>query len=194
MLSRRASNLIFYGILAAILLVVVISRFVIVGSMSNKIDETVISNRSLQAKISSLETAVQDNKDTASDHLFELYDKVPEMYNQEELVYYTVAQLELIGITDEFEVLRTVNIDEEVEFSQFGAFFETQNEFKVVEVSVYFNTLDLAVVDEFIDRLYSSEQIFVVSEIEYYNYTSGSYVGVNINFLSFYKYVEEDVE
>ena len=191
MLSRRTSNLIFYGILVAILLVVVVSRIIIVGSMSKKIDETVISNRSLQTRITKLETDVQDNKDTASDHLFELYDKVPEMYNQEELVYYTVAQLELIGITDEFEVLRTVNVDEEIEISQFGAFFGTDDEFKVVEVSVYFNTLDLGVVDEFIDRMYSSEQIFVVSEIEYYNYTSGSYVGVNVSFLAFYKYVEE---
>ena len=191
MLSRRTSNLIFYGVLIAILIVVVVSRFIIVGSMSNRIDETVASNRLLQNTIGNLELAVQDNKDTASDHLFELYDKVPEVYNQEELIYYTVAQLELIGITDQFEVLRTVNVDDELEFSQFGAFYETDDEFKVVEVSVYFNTLDLGVVDQFIDRLYSSEQIFVVNEIEYFNYTSGAEVGVTINFLAFYKYVEE---
>lgn len=191
MLSRKTSNMIFYAVLVAIVLVVVISRFIIIGSINNKIDETIASNRSLQNQIESLEIAVQENKDTASDHLYELYDKVPEVYNQEELVYYTVAQLELIGVTDDFEILRTINVNEEIEFSQFGSFYGTQDEFKVVEVSVYFNTLDLAVVDQFIDRLYSSEQIFVVNDIEYYNYTSGSFVGVTVNYLAFYKYVEE---
>lgn len=191
MLSRRTSNMIFYGILIAILLVVVVARFVLVGAMNTKIADTKLSNRSLQNQIESKEQAVQNNKDIASDHLYELYDKVPEIYNKDELIYYTTAQLELLGIMEEFDVPRRVDIDEEVEFTSLSAFSDIQNEFKIVEVNVYFETSDLLIVDEFIDRLYSSEQIFVVNDIEYYNFTGFSDVGVNINFLAFYKYIDE---
>jgi outer membrane murein-binding lipoprotein Lpp len=187
MLSRRTSNLIFYAVILAITLVVAVTRLLIVGAINNKIDDTVISNRTLQARIETLEQAVQEHKDTASDHLYQLYDKVPQEFNQEELGYYTEAQLELIGITDDFDVRRTVNISDEVEISHTSSFSGLEEQFKIVEVYVYFETQDLLVVDDFIDKLYSSEQIFVVSEIEFSNYTSGQNVGVNITFLAFYE-------
>lgn len=192
MLSRRTSNLIFYGILLAILLVVVVARLVIVGSMNRKIDETDMSITSLQSRIENLEEAVQENKDTASDHLYELYDNVPEVFHQEELVYYTVAQLELLGITDEFDVKRTVNVNEEVEFTTLSSFYEIQEDFKVVEVYVHFEVIpdDIGLVDDFIDELYSSEQIFVVSEIQYQNQSISQLIGVDLKFLAFYKLEE----
>jgi len=187
MLSRRTSNLIFYAIILAITLVVAVTRLLIVGAINNKIDDTVISNRRLQSRIETLEQAVQDNKDTASDHLYQLYDKVPQEFNQEELGYYTEAQLELIGITDDFDVSRTINIIDDVVFDYTSSFYGLEEEFKIVEVFVYFETTDLSLVDQFIDQLYSSEQIFVVSAIEFSNYTSGQNVGVNITFLAFYE-------
>ena len=201
MLSRRTSNMIFYAVMVAILLVVVVARLIIVGSMNRKIDETTVSNRSLQAKIESLELAVQENKGIASDHLYELYDKVPETFDPVLLEYYIDAQLELLGISiDNFDQRYSgLQYNEEVDFSNLSAFDGIDEEFKVVENYVHFEVLpdeltgevDLTVVDDFIDALYSSEQIFVVSEIEFSDYTSGAIVGVDIYFLAFYKLVEE---
>lgn len=190
MLSRRTSNMIFYSVLLGITLVVVVARLILIGNLNNKIDDTTVSNRSLQSRISTLELNVQNYKEYTSDHLYELFDKVPEIYDQDALSYYTEAQLELIGITEDFEVNRVVDIDDEILFQPNSTFEQMQNDFKIVEVYVYFETAELDVVDQFIDRLYSSEQVFVVSEIEFSNFNSGSEVGVNVTFLAFYQLEE----
>jgi hypothetical protein len=187
MLSRKTSNAIFYAILAAIFLLVLLIRFTSLGALNSRIANVSASNIELQAEIEELEIIVQENKDVASDHLYDLYDRVPETYNEDELSNFTEAQLDLLGINDDPETYRNVDIEEDISFPTGSVFAETTSHFKVVEVEVYFNTTSVAVVDQLIDLLYASEQVFIVNSIEYYSPDTEASIGVTINFLAFYK-------
>ena len=187
MLNRKTSNYIFYGTLIAILLAVLVIRTVSLANINGNIEDVTVSNRQVQAQIDDLKDVVQENKDVQIDQLYELYDKVPNFYSQTELTYFTIAQLEQVGITEEGDTLRTVTVDDSVTFPVDSSFAELQQDFKVVEVEVYFNTISVDVVDEFIDLLYQSDQIFIVNSIEYYSPDGENFIGVNVNFLAFYE-------
>lgn len=191
MLNRKTSNYIFYGTLILILAITLIIRTVVIGSLNSNVDSVTLKIRQTQAQIDNLKDTVQENKDVQVNHLYELYGKVPNLYNLEALVNYTYAQLEVVGVTDDNEILRNVSPNDQVTFDVDSEFYDIQKDFKVVEVQVYFNTLTIDLVDQFIDRLYESEQVFIVNSIEYYSPDGTNYIGVTVKFLAFYDVEEE---
>ena len=193
MLSRKTSNALFYGTLIIILAVVLLIRFVTLGTLNAKIDDVTNSNRNLQTQIEELEELVQENKDTQTDHLYELYRSVPPIYDEVDLENYTYAQLDLVGISDEEITLRDADAYDDITFPVSSIFTELQSTFKVVEVQVYFNVApeEIIKVDLFIDKLYESGQVFIVSSIEYETSEDASLIGIAVNFLAFYELEKE---
>ncbi len=61
-------------------------------------------------------------------------------------------------------------------------------------MQVYFTTLDADKIEEFIDLLYNSEQVFILDSIEYTTPDGVNYIGVTVNFLAFYEIEEEIIE
>ncbi len=194
MLNRKASNVLLIGTLAIILAVVLLIRFTVLAQLNDQIASIERDNRLVQNQIDNLREIVQENKDQGIDHVYELYQQVPKLYNDIELEYYTIAQLELVGITAEKEILRSVNADDTVTFPADSEFTALQEDFKIVEVTVTFNTSDLTLVDEFIDGLYQDEQVFIVSYIDFDTPDQiQDLITVEIRFLAFYELqIEEE--
>ncbi len=192
MLSRKLSDYLFYGILVIIVGVVFLIRTVTLGGLNDKINQLEISNISIQNQNDVIELQVEQYKDVQINHLYELYGKVPNFFSQTDLTYYTIAQLELVGITEEVDFQRSVYVREDVTFDGDSAFAALADDFKVVEVQVYFTTLDDTVVKEFIDLLYASDQVFIVDSVEYTTPDGFNYIGVTLNFFAFYTINEED--
>jgi len=191
MLNRKISNYLFYGVLIAIVAAVLLVRSITLGNINSKIAYLEGENSSLQTANDNLEKQVEEYKDIDSDYLYELYRKVPGYYSETELAYYVIAKLETIGIDESSDYNRSIYVDSEVTFSGDSPFAPFQDDFKIVEVQVYFNTLDSALIDDFVDLLYAANQVFIINNIQY-NTTNGfDYVGVTINFLAFYE--KEDV-
>ncbi len=192
MLSRKLSDYLFYGVLVIIVAVVFLIRTVTLGSLNDKIAQLERSNIAIQNQNDIIELQVEEYKDVQINHLYELYGKVPNFYSQSDLTYYTIAQLELVGITEEVDYQRSVYVNDVVVFEAGTEFDKLTDDFKVVEVQVYFNTLDDAVVKDFIDLLYASEQVFIVDSVEYTTPDGFNYIGVTLNFFAFYTLDEED--
>ena len=192
MLNRKISNYMFYAILVVIVASVLLIRSITLGNINDKIDQLKAANIILQMTNDNLEKTVEENKDIQINHLFELYGKVPNQFSQTELTYFTIAQLEAIGINESVDYQRSVYVDGELTFQADSTFGKLQEDFKIVEVQVYFTTLDTDVIEEFIDLLYNSEQVFIVNSIEYTSPDGFNYIGVTLNFLAFYEL--EDVE
>jgi len=207
-LNRKTSNYIFYGTLVLILISVFLIRSFALSTLNSNITSVTNSNRNLQSQIDGLKDVVQENKDTETDYVFELYRSVPATYDQTRLENYTISQLELIGITEENVLARSVTPSEEnISFPEGSIFAPLLEDFKVVEVSVYYNTPlpasgendDLSTeeliekyINPFIDSLHDAEQMFIVNNIEYYSPVDSNFIGVTINFLTFYEKVEEE--
>ncbi len=187
MLNRKVSNYLYYGILILIVGTVLLIRSITLGNINAKITQLEESNISLQKTNDDLEKSVEEYKDIQINHLYELYGQVPNYYSQTELTHYTFAMLEVIGINESVDFQREVDPDSEVTFTDGTTFKQLQEDFKIVEVQVYFTTMDDSVIEEFIDLLFNSEQVFIVSSIEYYSPDGINYIGVKINFLAFYK-------
>lgn len=186
MLNRKKSNLIFYGILAGIVLFALILRILILTSFNSSITEVTASNRAIASEIEALRDTVQDNKDKQTEQLFELYDEVPQVYDQTTLTLYTIAQLELAGVSENSETQRSVLIDSNFSAPADSAFKDVKNDFKLVEVEIYFNTTTFDSIELFVDALYDSEQVFVINSIDFYNPDGTNAIGVTISFLAFY--------
>lgn len=186
MLNRKFSNYLFYLLLVAITVVVLLVRVVLIGNMDSKIASLETNNILLEAQILSLEKTVEDNQDIQIDHLYELYSQIPNYFTATELSYYTVAQLELIGISEASDIQRSVAINDKVSFPIGSIFAELGKEFKIVEVSIYFTTQDAQVISDFVDLLYNADQVFIVNYLDYYAPDGINYIGVTISFLAFY--------
>jgi len=192
MLSRKISDYLFYGVLVVIIGVVFLIRSVTLGGLNDKITQLEASNIAIQNQNDIIELQVEQYKDVQINHLYELYGKVPNFFSQTDLTYFTIAQLELVGITEEVDFQRSVYVNNNVILNENSAFEELSQDFKIVEVQVYFTTLDDAVVKEFIDLLYASEQVFIVDSVEYTTPDGFNYIGVTLNFFAFYTITEEE--
>jgi hypothetical protein len=64
---------------------------------------------------------------------------------------------------------------------------EISTEFDVVEVEIFFETNDILLISDLVDLLNASEQVFFINYVDFYIPDSETYVGVTINFLSFYE-------
>lgn len=187
MLNRKASNYLFYGIIVAILAVIFLIRVTTVGALDSRIETLKRDNILLQAQIDALEVTVEENQNAQIDQLYELYNQVPSYYSQAELTYFTVAQLEILGIDESNSVQRTVTIDRTLTFAPDSTFDTLRDDFEIVGVEVYFNTMTTDVIDDFIDLLYNADQVFIVNNIEYVVPDGENYIGVTIGFLAFYE-------
>ena len=187
MLNRKISNYLFYGILVIIVVVVFLVRSITLGNINDKIALLEQQNTSLQTTNDNLEKQVEDYKDIESDYLYELYRKVPSYYSETELAYYVIAKLETIGIDESSDYNRNIYVNSEITFSADSPVGQYQDDFKIVEVQVYFNTLDSALIDDFVDLIYGANQVFIINNIQYNTPNGVDYVGVTINFLAFYE-------
>lgn len=199
MLNRKASNYIFYGMLLAIAAIVLLIRLVLLGNLNARIDEVQYLSTQQQAMIDIVDERVSENLGKQEGHLYDLYSQIPQKFDYFGLSFKTVANLELAGVTEEEDIGREVTIETDPTFPTDSVFSEIQEDFDIIKVHVYFNRLELDPedpefdpealdpVDEFINLLYESEQIFIVSEIRYTTPDGGNYVGVSISFLAFYE-------
>ncbi len=187
MLNRRISNYLFYIILVIIAGGIFAVRSAAIGNIDSRIDDLEAENLLLQAQISSIEELVEDNNDVQIDHLYELYNQVPNVLSITDLTYYVTAQLELVGISEDSDMQRSVLVNQGVTFSETTLFSNLQAEFKIVEVQVFFTTQDDSVIEAFIDLLYNADQVFIVRNIEYFTPDGENFIGVSINFLAFYE-------
>ncbi len=188
MLNRKASNYIFYGMLVAIALIVFLIRSVMLGNVTSRIEEVKNSSRLLQNQIDLVDVIVAENRDIQENHLYELYNSVPEEYDDDILVNYIYAQLEIIGVTAAGVIDREIDIKlpEDITFSSDSVYRDLQDDFDVYEVQVYFNTEDLVQIEALIDIIHNSEQVFIVSFVKYNEPDGVNLIGVEIHFLAFY--------
>ena len=186
MLNRKLSDYLFYFILVIIVAIILLARSISLGNINAKIETLDDSNISLQQQNDALEIQVEEYKDVQINHLYELYGEVPNYFSQTELTYYTIAMLESIGIDESVDFQRAVYVDDSLTFASNSVFLDLQEDFQIVEVQIYFTTLDVAVIEQFVDLLYNSEQIFILNTIEYTSPDGFNYIGVTINFLAFY--------
>lgn len=192
MLNRKISNYLFYGILVLITAVVLIVRSITLGNINAEIEKLEDSNVNLQQVNDLIEAQVEEYKDVQINHLYELYGQVPNYFSQTELTYFTIAQLESIGIDESVDFQRSVYVNSSVTFNNESVFGELREDFKIVEVQVYFTTLDAATIEEFIDLLYNAEQVFIINGVEYSSQNDGVLIGVTLSFLAFYDLDEEE--
>lgn len=188
MLSRKASDFIFYAIFATILVIVILIRISLVNAVNVRIDAVENSNNILELQINQIGTLVEENKNQQLNNLYQMYEKIPAIYDKTDLVFYTYAKLEQVGVSSALEYTRTVSVNELKTFPPNSDFTELKEQFNIVEVQVTFTTLDVNQVIEFLDQIYSSEQLFIINSLEY-NVPEDefSFIGVEISFLAIYE-------
>lgn len=190
MLNRRLSQYIFYGSMALITIVVLLINYFLLGNINEKISKVNYENITLVAQIEELTEIVQDNKNAQTSYIYELYNQVPGIFNGTELTYETIAILETRGITESNDYGRQVFVNEKVSFSSDSIFYDLSENYKFVEVEVFFTTQNAQLVKDLLDDFYNNNQIFIVNEINYTVPDGEDYLGITIKLLTIYA-VEE---
>jgi hypothetical protein len=194
MLNRKLSEYIFYGSLALITIIVLLANTIVMGNINDRIETTNQENIALQTQIDELTEIVQENKNSQTSFIYELYDQVPGVYNGTELTYETISILERLGITESNDYGRNVLVEDSVYFGDDSIFFELSQSYKFVEVEVFFTTQDAQLVADFLDAMYNSNQIFIINEITYRVPDGEDYLGITINLLAMYDVEEIEEE
>jgi len=186
MLNRRLSDYLFYGTLAAIALVIFLIRSIVIGNMNSEIDTLQTENIRLQREIDALSELVQDNRDVQTSHLYDLYATVPNVYSAQTLTYKTVSMLEELGITEEDDLQRTVFINDVLSISGNSEFQTVLQDYYIVEVQVSFTTTNPTIINDLIDMVYSSDQLFIINDVEYTVPTTENFVEMYFSFFAVY--------
>ncbi|MFK5884074.1 MAG: hypothetical protein QM489_07045 [Candidatus Izemoplasma sp.] len=188
MLSRKASDFIFYGIFAVIFLAVVFVRVSLINSVNDRIDSVEASNTTLELQIAQIGTLVDENKNQQLNNLYQMYEKIPAEYDRTDLIFYTYAKLEQVGVNSAPEYSRYIEVDETVTFPPNSEFIDLQENFIIVEVQVSFTTLDVDQVIQFLDEIFNSEQLFIINSLEY-NVPEDQFslIGIEVSFLAIYE-------
>jgi hypothetical protein len=188
MLSRKASDFIFYGIFAVIFLAVIFVRVSLINSVNDRIDSVEASNTTLELQITQIGTLVDENKNQQLNNLYQMYEKIPAEYDRTDLIFYTYAKLEQVGVNSAPEYSRYIEVDETVTFPPNSEFIDLQENFIIVEVQVSFTTLDVDQVIQFLDEIFNSEQLFIINSLEY-NVPEDQFslIGIEVSFLAIYE-------
>jgi hypothetical protein len=186
MLNRKLSDYLYDGTLFGILALVVLVRFILMNSINGRIEDVDSSNISLQDEIEALNELVQENKDIQTAHLYELYNIVPNTYSSTSLTYTVVSILEEVGVDESDDMQRNVFINEVPGLDTSSRLDTATRGYDVVQVEVFFTTDDAATVNDFIDRLYASDQLFLIRNLDYTIPQDGNFIAVVVNFLAIY--------
>lgn len=186
MLNRKLSNYIFYGIILIIVGLVFLGRSLTLGVLLDKIDALDKQNIALDKQISELEDIVQENKDSQSSHLYELYYKIPNVYSGSQLTYKTVAMLEALDITEDSNTQSEVYVKHNATTNSNPDIDVFADDYLIVEVEIIFNTVDPSVVVDLINEIYNSEQLFIIKSVDFPIPDDDNYVLVNIKFYAIY--------
>ena len=192
MLNRKLSNYIFYGSLLAITIIVALARVLLLGGLEDRIETINTQNISLQKQIDSLELTVQENKNIQTSHLYDLYDKIPDVYSSTLLSYKTVSIMEELGISEADDIQRVVYITELANLTYHKNLEEAVGDYLVVEVEVRFSVNNEDMIRAFIEKLYNEEQLFILKQVLYSVPNGEDSVFVEIDFYAIYAEEKEE--
>ncbi|PAT02348.1 hypothetical protein CI105_03125 [Candidatus Izimaplasma bacterium ZiA1] len=188
MLSRKTSDILFYGIIIGIIGIIFLIRFMLLSSLDNRISQVENQNQILQMQITNVRTIVEDNKNQQLNNIYQMYEQIPAEYSRDSLNFYVLAKLEQVGVSEDLIMTRKVSINENKTFESTSDFREINTYFKIVEVNVTFSTTDINNIIDFIDEIYESEQLFIIDSLEYSAPADEfSSIPVTISFLAFYE-------
>ncbi len=185
MLSKRASDIIFVGIMILVVIGIVVMRFIVLGTMDERIEEVESENQQIQDEIMGLQGMVGEHRDTEMPSRSELNQRVPAIFSEDQLRFYVNAQLELAGILDSQERSVDVEISQNPNISG-GSYGDAANQFDIVRVGIDIETNDIDEVRQFIDQMYEINQVFVLQNIRYDVPDEDEYVELTVNLLTFY--------
>ncbi len=194
MLNRKASNYIFYGILLGIALVILLIRLTLLGTINARIVKVETSSRQQQDQIDLVDEIVQENKNKQEAHLYELYTQVPAYFSSQELKFKTFAMAQNAEIYDDDFFQREVTVVTNPTFNTNSIYYELQQDFDIAEVTVTFN-IDQSTetsLELMLRNIVDSEQIFIISDVNYQTPTGELYQEVSIQFLAFYEKGSEE--
>ena len=188
MLSRKTSDILFYGIIVGIIGIIFLIRFMLLSNLDNRISQVENQNQILQMQITNVRTIVEDNKNQQLNNIYQMYEQIPAEYSRDSLNFYVLAKLEQVGVSEDLIMTRKVSINENKTFESTSDFREINTYFKIVEVNVTFSTTDINNIIDFIDEIYESEQLFIIDSLEYSAPADEfSSIPVTISFLAFYE-------
>lgn len=188
MLSRKTSDILFYGIIIGIIGIIFLIRFMLLSNLDNRISQVENQNQILQMQITNVRTIVEDNKNQQLNNIYQMYEQIPSEYSRDSLNFYVLAKLEQVGVSEDLIMTRRVSINENKTFESTSDFREINTYFKIVEVNVTFSTTDINNIIDFIDEVYESEQLFIIDSLEYSSPADEfSSIPVTISFLAFYE-------
>jgi hypothetical protein len=186
MLNRKLTNSLFYLIILIVLAVVYLVRMIMLGNIEGEISELDKNNEQLQNQILQLEQTVEENRYFDQSFRYELYDAIPSTFNQTQLVYDTNALLELAGINLSPEMMRSVVINPEPSLISQSPVSQIANEYNIVQITIYFNTNDLSLINDYIDILEESNQLYLLNTLNYSYPIINEYVPIQLSYYAFY--------
>lgn len=187
MLNRKLSNYIYYGTLAVIAVIVLLVRLFLVGSINNEIDTLKQENTSLDAQITALNDEVQTYYNYQSDYIYDLYKQIPSNYSEDMLEFKIVSKLERLGISEDEDFQRKIFITPDTVIND-DNLSEYKNNYGYVEIQVSFLISDTQYIHDFLDSMYTDDQMFILDGVSYAIPEEGveDVVTVTMSFIAFY--------
>lgn len=187
MLSKKLSDYIFIGAVLFIIITVFVVRILILNQYDSRIENAENDIIRLESQITQVSALVDDNRNDQLSSMVEMYQVTPSEYNGGQLVNYVYGMLELSNIKRDNNLLREVSIQSSSLFPDDSDFRNVPSTLTPYRFRVNVEVESFDYIEDFIDRMHNSEQLFIIETFEYtIPEESVDPIEVNLYFITYY--------
>ncbi|MFP4287339.1 MAG: hypothetical protein ACLFRI_06520 [Candidatus Izemoplasmataceae bacterium] len=194
MLNKRTSDIIFVALMVVTVAVVFFVRVTLLSQVDTRIENTERNNQQLTSQIIAIERIVEDNRNQEIPSMVELHQEIPFNHDLEKLQLYIFAQLELAGIPNNQTTDRNVVISTSpTTYPEDSPLRVLTEEVDLYTILITFKTNDVDQIQVFLERVFDSEQLFIIQSVEY-DLREGEEISVSIALAAAYTKSDEVTE
>lgn len=186
MLSKRTNDIIFIGVILLVIAGITGMRFIVLGTMDERIETVEADNQELRESIEALQSQIAQHDGEEVVPLSILYQHAPSYYSRNRLRYTMYSQLEILGISDTADRDLVISITENPSFAQGTEFYNLSQPLDAKRVYVSFETSDINEVYDVIEGIQSMQQRFILENVTYTHFETGESRLIHIDFVTFY--------
>ena len=186
MLSKRFNDILFVLILIIAVGGVFLMRFLLLGNIDTRIEDTESNNVNMETRINELTRLVDQHGQETLPSMTEMHRYIPHAYDRDQLLFYIMAQLEFSGVSDITDFNRRVVITENPSFPEGTEFRTMSNQLDAYRIQVQFSDTDTERLHTFLEQMDSAAQYFILQSVQY-EIPSGERVTFTINYVTFYR-------
>ncbi len=187
MLNKKMNDIIFIAMVVIVAAVIVFIRFTVLGQIDDRIERNETDNARLIEQILVIQNLVQENRQDQLPSMIEMFDRVPESFDFDELTYYIEGSLVISGIPIQGENAASVTINSNPALPAQGTPHRAlSNQLTLHEVRIEMTLTSIDTLYALLDELLYENPMMLIRDIQFETELGSTDIPIVLNLYALY--------